>query len=162
TGLLLQDSAKQIQGLKESLYRSSATPEIIAQSPIMLDALKRAHRLIATDLPVLITGETGTGKEAIARMLHFDSKRKNGPFVAINGAAFTDTLLESELFGHEKGSFTGATAQKKGMFEEARGGTLFIDEIADLSSGMQSKLLRVLQEGEFRRVGGSTTLKTNV
>lgn len=162
TGLLLQDSAKEIEGLKESLCKSVATPEIIAQSSIMLDALKNAHRLIPTDLPVLITGETGTGKEAIARLLHFEGKRKNGPFVAVNGSAFTDTLLESELFGHEKGSFTGATSQKKGMFEEAKGGTLFIDEIAELSAGMQSKLLRVLQEGEFRRVGGSATLKTDV
>jgi two-component system, NtrC family, response regulator AtoC len=127
----------------------------------MLEVLRVVQRLMDTEFHMAITGETGTGKEAIARMLHFCSRRKEGPFVAVNGSAITETLLESEFFGHEKGSFTGATSLKRGLFEEARNGTLFIDEIGDMPMTMQAKLLRVLQEGEFRRVGGTGVIHSN-
>src|SRR5262249_17451573 len=111
---------------------------------------------------VLIHGETGTGKELVAQAIHTADRRRNGPFVALNCAALQDNLLESELFGHERGAFTGADRQKKGRFELADGGTLFLDEIGDISPAMQAKLLRVLQTGTFEHVGGTETLKVDV
>lgn len=119
-------------------------------------------RLMGTDLTVMINGESGTGKELVARALHDYGKRRNGPFVAINMAAIPRELIESELFGHEKGAFTGATARAAGRFEQAEGGTLFLDEIGDMPPEAQTRLLRVLQEGEFTSVGGRTPIKANV
>jgi Nif-specific regulatory protein len=111
---------------------------------------------------VLMRGESGTGKELIANAIHYNSPRAGGAFVKLNCAALPDNLLESELFGHEKGAFTGRSAQRKGRFEQADGGTIFLDEIGEISPAFQAKLLRVLQEGEFERVGGSRTLKVDV
>ena len=111
---------------------------------------------------VLVRGESGTGKELIANAIHYNSPRARGAFVKLNCAALPDNLLESELFGHEKGAFTGAVTQRKGRFEQADGGTLFLDEIGEITAAFQAKLLRVLQEGEFERVGGGRTLKTDV
>ena len=119
-------------------------------------------RLTQTDLTVMITGESGTGKELVARVLHDYGKRRNGPFVAINMAAIPRDLIESELFGHEKGAFTGAQARMTGRFEQAEGGTLFLDEIGDMPMEAQTRLLRVLQEGEYTTVGGRTPIKTDV
>jgi two-component system nitrogen regulation response regulator GlnG len=119
-------------------------------------------RLMQTDLTVMITGESGTGKELVARALHDYGKRRNGPFVAINMAAIPRELIESELFGHEKGAFTGANARSAGRFEQAEGGTLFLDEIGDMPMEAQTRLLRVLQQGEYTTVGGRTPIKTDV
>jgi Nif-specific regulatory protein len=128
--------------------------------------MERVYRLIEKvtlrDHPVLVLGESGTGKELIARAIHRNSPRAESPFVAVNCAAITETLLESELFGHEKGAFTGATAQKKGKVEIANGGTLFLDEIGELAPGLQAKLLRVLQEREFERVGGTRPIRLDI
>ena len=129
--------------------------EIIGNSPALMRVLKTLDKVADTDLPVYIHGESGTGKELIAKALHRYSRRSEERFVAVNCAEFTDTLLASELYGHVKGAFTGADKDKKGLFEEADGGTLFLDEIGDMSPGMQTQLLRVLAEGEFRRVGDS-------
>ena len=115
-----------------------------------------------TNTTVLITGETGTGKELIANLIHYNSGRENKPFVKINCGAIPETLLESELFGHEKGAFTDARSQRQGRFEEANGGTLFLDEIGEMSLQAQVRLLRVLQDGEFTRVGGKQVIKTDV
>ncbi len=128
---------------------------IIGDSPAMRALSERVARVASSNLPVLISGETGTGKELIARTVHTRSARRKGPFISENCAALSESLLEAELFGHESGSFTGATSTRDGLFARANGGTLFIDEIGDMSPGMQAKLLRVLQEGEVRRVGGS-------
>ena len=128
--------------------------------------MKRVFELIRQvakwDTTVLIRGESGTGKELIANAIHYNSPRANAPFIKLNCAALPDNLLESELFGHEKGAFTGAVSMRKGRFEQADGGTIFLDEIGEISPTFQAKLLRVLQEGEFERVGGSKTLKVNV
>ncbi len=135
---------------------------LIGRSPAMQEIYRVLARLMATDLTVLITGESGTGKELAARALHDYGKRRNGPFVAINMAAIPRELIESELFGHERGAFTGATERYVGRFEQAEGGTLFLDEISDMPMEAQTRLLRVLQEGEFTRVGGRTPIKANV
>jgi two-component system, NtrC family, nitrogen regulation response regulator GlnG len=135
---------------------------LIGRSPAMQDIYRVLARLMATDLTVLITGESGTGKELIARALHDYGKRKKGPFVAINMAAIPRDLIESDLFGHEKGAFTGATQRGVGRFEQARGGTLFLDEIGDMPLEAQTRLLRVLQEGEFTTVGGRTPVRADV
>src|SRR5262249_40900043 len=119
-------------------------------------------KVAPTDLTVLITGESGTGKELIANALHQNSPRKHGPFIKVNCAAMTRELVESELFGHEKGAFTGAMAMREGKFEAADGGTLFLDEIGDMSVETQAKVLRVLQERELERVGGNQTIKVDV
>jgi len=135
---------------------------IIGTSPLMQKVFKSIAKLTNTDLTVMIFGESGTGKELVAKILHEHGKRKNGPFVAINMAAIPKELIESELFGHEKGSFTGAYNRKSGKFEEADGGSLFLDEIGDMPYEAQTRLLRVIQEGEFNRVGGHEKIKTNV
>lgn len=134
---------------------------LIGSSPIFQNLIRMVGRLSASDIPVLITGETGTGKELIARALHNHSPRADGPFVAINTAAIPEDLLESELFGHEKGAFTGASEQRTGRFEQARGGTLFLDEIGDMPLTLQSRLLRVLAEGEYYRLGGRDLVRTD-
>ena len=135
---------------------------LIGRSPAMQEIYRVLARLIQTDLTVLITGESGTGKELVARVLHDHGKRQSGPFVAVNMAAIPRELIESELFGHEKGAFTGAQARLAGRFEQAEGGTLFLDEIGDMPMEAQTRLLRVLQEGEYTTVGGRTPIKTNV
>jgi two-component system response regulator HydG len=135
---------------------------IVGRSPVLRELLDRVVRVAPTDATVLVTGESGTGKELIARALHAASRRAGKPFVPVNCAAITETLLESELFGHARGSFTGATRARRGLFEEANGGTLFIDEIGETSLGSQAKLLRAIQEGEIRRVGESLPVKVDV
>ncbi|MBO6835499.1 MAG: nitrogen regulation protein NR(I) [Alphaproteobacteria bacterium] len=135
---------------------------LIGRSPAMQDVYRVIARLTGTDLSVLITGESGTGKELVARALHDFSRRKNGPFVAVNMAAIPRELIESELFGHEKGAFTGATQRKSGRFELADGGTLFLDEIGDMPLEAQTRLLRVLQESEYTMVGGRNPIKTDI
>jgi len=148
--------------LKQELSAQQETGGIIGKSAPLLDLLSLIRTLAPSDTTVLVTGETGTGKELAARLIHQLSRRKDRRFVAVNCGALPETLLESELFGHEKGSFTGAIAQKKGKFELAEGGTLFLDEIGDISPAVQVKLLRVLQEREFQRVGGTSDLKANI
>jgi len=135
---------------------------LIGRSPAMQDIYRVLARLMQTDLTVMITGESGTGKELVARALHDYGKRRNGPFVAINMAAIPRELIESELFGHEKGAFTGALARGVGRFEQAAAGTLFLDEIGDMPPEAQTRLLRVLQEGEYTSVGGRTPMRANV
>jgi two-component system nitrogen regulation response regulator GlnG len=145
----------------------AAAPEtdglpLIGRSPAMQEIYRVLARLMATDLSVIITGESGTGKELVARALHDYGKRRNGPFIAINMAAIPKELIESELFGHEKGAFTGASARYAGRFEQAEGGTLFLDEIGDMPLEAQTRLLRVLQQGEFVAVGGHTPIRADV
>jgi two-component system, NtrC family, nitrogen regulation response regulator GlnG len=135
---------------------------LIGRSPAMQEIYRVLARLMGTDLTVMITGESGTGKELVARALHDYGKRRSGPFVAINMAAIPRELIESELFGHEKGSFTGATARGVGRFEQAQGGTLFLDEIGDMPAEAQTRLLRVLQQGEYTAVGGRTPIQADV
>ncbi len=135
---------------------------IVGQSEAMQQVFKMIGRVADSEVPVMITGESGSGKELVARAIHHYSGRSEKSFVAINCAAIPEALLESELFGHEKGAFTGAVAQRMGRFEQSDGGTLFLDEIGEMPLAVQSKLLRVLQEGEFSRVGGSATLKADV
>ncbi len=145
--------------LKETL---SSNSNIIYKSKIMQNILDIAYKTSKTKAPVLITGESGTGKELIAKLIHDNSERKDNLFVAVNCGALNENLLESELFGYEKGAFTGADKRKIGRFEIADDGTIFLDEIGEISNAMQVKLLRVLQEGEFERVGGTKTIKSNV
>ena len=144
----------------------AATPEMLGQAPAMQDVFRAIGRLSQSNVTVLITGESGTGKELVARALHKHSPRGDagakGPFVAINTAAIPKDLLESELFGHERGAFTGAQATRRGRFEQADGGTLFLDEIGDMPFDLQTRLLRVLSDGQFYRVGGHQPLRANV
>jgi two-component system nitrogen regulation response regulator GlnG len=135
---------------------------LVGRSPAMQEIYRALARLMQTDLTVMITGESGTGKELVARALHDYGKRKKGPFVAINMAAIPRDLIESDLFGHEKGAFTGANQRSAGRFEQAESGTLFLDEIGDMPMDAQTRLLRVLQQGEYTTVGGRTPIKTNV
>ncbi len=144
------------------LPRPRRWPGIIGRSRTMQDTLELVGRACATQATVLLTGETGTGKEVLANAIHKGSARSEGPFVAINCAAFPDTLLESELFGHVKGAFTGAERAKEGLFQLASGGTLFLDEVGETSGPLQAKLLRVLQEREVRALGGSHTRRIDV
>ena len=145
--------------------RSDEQPEtmpLVGRSPAMQDIYRMLARMMQTDLTVMISGESGTGKELVARALHEYGRRRNGPFVAINMAAIPRDLIESELFGHEKGAFTGAQNRSTGRFEQAEGGTLFLDEIGDMPMEAQTRLLRVLQQGEYTTVGGRTPIKTDV
>jgi two-component system response regulator HydG len=135
---------------------------IIGRSPAIREVLTRVAKFAPTDATVLITGESGTGKELVAKAIHANSKRADKPFVPINCAAVTETLLESELFGHVRGAFTGAVGNRRGLVEEADGGTFFFDEMAETTPAFQAKLLRVLQEGEVRRVGDNRSLKVNI
>ncbi len=139
-----------------------ATPEILGQAPAMQDVFRAIGRLSQSNVTVLITGESGTGKELVARALHRHSPRANAPFIALNTAAIPKELLESELFGHERGAFTGAQSMRRGRFEQAENGTLFLDEIGDMPSELQTRLLRVLSDGHFYRVGGHSPMKANV
>jgi two-component system nitrogen regulation response regulator GlnG len=139
-----------------------STPEMLGQAPAMQDVFRAIGRLSQSNVTVMITGESGSGKELVARALHKHSQRAAGPFVAINTAAIPKDLLESELFGHERGAFTGAQTMRRGRFEQADGGTLFLDEIGDMKFDLQTRLLRVLSDGNFYRVGGHSAIKTNV
>jgi DNA-binding NtrC family response regulator len=148
--------------LEEALNVKNQFEDLVGQSQQMRSVFKLVETVSYSTATVLIQGESGTGKELVARAIHFRSPRKDKPFVAVNCSALTDTLLESELFGHMKGSFTGATANKKGLFEAADGGTIFLDEIGDIPAATQVRLLRVLQEGEVKRVGANDTLRVDV
>jgi two-component system nitrogen regulation response regulator GlnG len=149
---------------EESLdgLHAAANPGMLGQAPAMQDVFRAIGRLSQSQATVLITGETGTGKELVAHALHRHSPRKDKPFIALNTAAIPKDLLESELFGHERGAFTGATASRRGRFEQADGGTLFLDEIGDMPADLQTRLLRVLADGEFYRVGGHSPVRVNV
>ena len=148
--------------LKEALGPRHGAPTIIGDHPALMEVLRSLRRVAPTDTTVLLGGESGTGKELFARALHAHSDRADGPFVAINCAAIPETLLETELFGHEKGAFTGANARKLGKFEVAHGGTLFLDEIGEMPVNLQAKVLRVLEERSFERLGSNTTLHVDV
>ncbi len=150
------------RNLREQLESYQGKVKIITQDPSMQKLLETARQIAPTDCNVLITGESGTGKELFARFIHLNSKRAEGPFFAINCGAFTEELLSNELFGHEKGAFTGANSMKKGLIEMASGGTLFMDEVTEMPSSMQVKLLRVIQEKEVMRVGGTEPLNVDV
>ncbi len=152
----------EVRDLQARLVERHRLEGIIGESGRMQEVLALAKRVAPSDATVLIRGESGTGKELIARAIHFNSPRASGPLVSLNCAALPEQLLESELFGHEKGAFTGAVAQRKGRFEQADGGSIFLDEIGDLSPALQVKLLRVLQERQFERVGGNKTISANV
>ena len=153
---------QSLKNARSELHERYGFEQMIGRSMVLREALTRAAQVARTETTVLITGESGTGKELVARAIHHASPRADGPFIAVNCAALSDTLLESELFGHERGAFTGADRQKPGRFELAAHGTLFLDEIGELSPAVQVKLLRVLQEREFQRVGGTATLKADV
>ncbi|HRD67941.1 MAG TPA: sigma 54-interacting transcriptional regulator [Candidatus Competibacter sp.] len=161
-----EETLKQLQlenvYLQEEIKTRQTPDHIVGDSPAMREAFAYAEQVAGTDSTVLLTGETGTGKSVIARAIHDSSDRRDKLFVNVNCAALPGELVESELFGHEKGAFTGATAQRKGRFELADGGTLFLDEVGELTASAQAKLLRVLQDQEFERVGGTQTLKVNV
>lgn len=159
-GRALAEPGRKAKDVQETT-ESEELP-LIGRSPAMQEIYRVLARLTQTDLTVMITGESGTGKELVARVLHNFGRRKHGPFVAINMAAIPRELIESELFGHEKGAFTGAQSRSTGRFEQAEGGTLFLDEIGDMPMEAQTRLLRVLQEGEYTTVGGRTPIKTNV
>ena len=148
--------------LREALGVQFDRRNIIGSSPVMTDLMETVAQVAPTEATVLITGESGTGKELIAGAIHFNSPRKDGPFVKVNCAAVTETLFESELFGHEKGAFTGALKRKEGRFQQAHNGTLFLDEISEISPAMQVKLLRAVQEREFNLVGGEDVVRVDV
>lgn len=160
-GRALNDPKRGAQTAPKLEEGDSAIP-LVGRSPAMQEIYRVLARLMQTDLTVMITGESGTGKELVARALHDYGKRRNGPFVPINMAAIPRDLIEAELFGHEKGAFTGANSRNPGRFEQAEGGTLFLDEIGDMPMEAQTRLLRVLQQGEYTTVGGRTPIKTDV
>ncbi len=155
---LLQEKMR----LQSELHNKYSLDNVVGKSKIMQSVFAEVHQVATSRATVLLRGESGTGKEAIARAIHHLSPRRDAPFIKVNCAALSETLLESELFGHERGSFTGASQERKGRFELAHGGTLFLDEIGDISPAFQTKLLRVLQEREFERVGGTRTIKVDV
>ncbi|MHB1161687.1 MAG: sigma-54-dependent transcriptional regulator [Chloroflexota bacterium] len=157
-----QELTAEVKKLRTQLERPDPSDKIIGKTAAMQEVYKTIGRVARSDATVLIWGETGTGKELVAQTLHQHSTRRQGPLVKVSCAALPETLLESELFGHEKGSFTGAMVQRKGRFELAHKGTIFLDEIGEMSLGTQQKLLRVLQEREFERVGGSVPIQVDV
>ncbi|MDO8720170.1 MAG: nitrogen regulation protein NR(I) [Polaromonas sp.] len=159
---LIRRAVEESQREEVAEERMAAAPEMLGQAPAMQDVFRAIGRLSQSMVTVMITGESGSGKELVARALHKHSPRANGPFVAINTAAIPKDLLESELFGHERGAFTGAQTMRRGRFEQADGGTLFLDEIGDMPFDLQTRLLRVLSDGHFYRVGGHSAVKTNV
>ncbi|RQO56997.1 nitrogen regulation protein NR(I) [Variovorax sp. KBW07] len=159
---LIRRAVDESQREEVAEERMVAAPEMLGQAPAMQDVFRAIGRLSQSNVTVLITGESGSGKELVARALHKHSPRTNGPFVAINTAAIPKDLLESELFGHERGAFTGAQTMRRGRFEQAEGGTLFLDEIGDMPFDLQTRLLRVLSDGHFYRVGGHNSVKANV
>ena len=160
--LTAQAEMRSATAFKPQLTVEQYQDSLVGQSPAMQQVFKMIGRVSHSDAPVMITGESGSGKELVARAIHHYSNRSAQAFIAINCAAIPENLLESELFGHEKGAFTGASSQRIGRFEQSNGGTLFLDEIGDMPLAVQSKILRVLQEGEFSRVGGNATIKTDV
>ncbi|MFH0888367.1 MAG: sigma 54-interacting transcriptional regulator [Planctomycetota bacterium] len=162
TAIEIEEHTKRINELEKALYEKYQFANIIGRSKPMCEVYKLLDKVITTDYPVVIQGETGTGKELVARAIHYNSPRKDKPFITQNCAALSETLLESELFGHIKGSFTGAISDKRGLFEQANLGTFFLDEIGDMSLGMQAKLLRVIENGEIRRVGDDKIIKVDV
>lgn len=153
------DLKQEVETLKSQLEEKFSFDSIIGRSPAMQSVYAMLRKAVRSNINVSITGETGTGKEVVAKAIHYNSDRSKLPFVAVNMAAIPESLLESELFGHEKGAFTGAVGRKPGKFELAKGGTLFLDEIAEMDLAMQSKILRAIQEREFTRVGGTDTVK---
>jgi two-component system, NtrC family, nitrogen regulation response regulator GlnG len=159
---LVRRAAQQAPPAAEPATATTQIPELLGQAPAMQEVFRAIGRLSRSSMIVLITGESGTGKELVARALHRHSPHAAKPFIALNTSAFTPDLLESELFGHEKGAFTGADSLRRGRFEQADGGTLFLDEIGDMSNALQTRLLRVLAEGEFYRVGGNTPIRIDV
>ena len=159
---LIRRAVEESERERVAEERQTAMPEMLGQAPAMQDVFRAIGRLSQSAVTVLITGESGSGKELVARALHKHSPVSGGPFVAINTAAIPKDLLESELFGHERGAFTGAQTQRRGRFEQAEGGTLFLDEIGDMPFDLQTRLLRVLSDGQFYRVGGHTAVKSNV
>src|SRR5450432_3742171 len=159
---LVRRAAQQTTPSTESALEPGRIPELLGHAPAMQEVFRAIGRLSRSSMTVLITGESGTGKELVAHALHRHSPRAAKPFIALNTSAFTADLLESELFGHEKGAFTGADSQRRGRFEQSDGGTLFLDEIGDMSTPLQTRLLRVLAEGEFYRVGGQTPIRVDV
>jgi two-component system nitrogen regulation response regulator GlnG len=160
---LVKKAARKNGGAKTNIDAGpQAIPSLIGQAPAMQEVFRSIGRLAGSSMTVLITGESGTGKELIAQALHEHSPRADKPFVALNTSAIAAELLESELFGHEKGAFTGADARRIGRFEQANGGTLFLDEIGDMSPALQTRLLRVLAESEFYRVGGQSSIQVDV
>jgi two-component system nitrogen regulation response regulator GlnG len=159
---LIRRAVEESQREEVAEERMGDAPEMLGQAPAMQDVFRAIGRLSQSNVTVMITGESGSGKELVARALHKHSPRANGPFVAINTAAIPKDLLESELFGHERGAFTGAQTMRRGRFEQADRGTLFLDEIGDMPFELQTRLLRVLSDGHFYRVGGHSAVKTNV
>ena len=160
--LVRRAAAKRQQTAEVAPSDSSVPTAIIGEAPAMQDVFRAIGRLSQSQITVMITGESGTGKELVARALHVNSPRANKPFIAVNTAAIPKDLMESEFFGHERGAFTGAQMQRKGRFEQADGGSLFLDEIGDMPADLQTRLLRVLQNGEFYRVGGVSPVKVDV
>lgn len=156
------DLEREVEKLKENLTKEYSFDNIISADKKMQDAFKMVSKVLDNDITVLIEGESGTGKELIARAIHYNGKRKTAPFVVVNCASIPRELLESELFGHEKGAFTGAHVRKIGKFEFAKGGTIFLDEIGEMEMALQAKILRVIQQKEFERVGGNEVIKTDV
>lgn len=154
--------SRRVRQLEEQLGRKYSLDNILGHSPEIKEAIRLAGKVAVTDATVLLTGETGTGKEVFAQAIHQASARSRNHFVAVNCSALSKELLESELFGHKAGAFTGAIGDTKGLFEEAHGGTIFLDEIGEMPAGLQAKLLRVLESGEFIKVGDSKTIKVNV
>ena len=159
---LVRRAAHEPAAAAEGPAEDGQIPELLGHAPAMQEVFRAIGRLSRSSMTVLINGESGTGKELVARALHRHSPRSAKPFIALNTSAFTPDLLESELFGHEKGAFTGADSLRRGRFEQADGGTLFLDEIGDMSKALQTRLLRVLAEGEFYRVGGNTPIRVDV